>query len=77
MILWAGVDSVGPPSTPGSMNSLFSDFVREFGRDILGGVRDYLGEIWGSFYGTNERNIDEHLTRKKSTNIEHSLIKTN
>ena len=29
--------------TPGSTNSLFSDFFREFWRGILGGVRDYLG----------------------------------
>ena len=37
------------PRTPGSMNSLFGDFFREFWRGILGGVRDYLGEIWGGF----------------------------
>ena len=36
-------------STPGSMNSLFSDFFREFWRGLLGGVRDYLGEIVGGF----------------------------
>ena len=36
-------------STPGSMNSLFSDFFREFWRGILGGVRDYLGEVLGGF----------------------------
>ena len=35
--------------TPGSMNSLFSDFFREFWRGILGGVRDYLGEVLGGF----------------------------
>ena len=35
--------------TPGSMNSLFSDLFKEFWRGILGGVRDYLGEIWGGF----------------------------
>ena len=35
--------------TPGSMNSLFSDFFREFWRGILAGVRDYLGEILGGF----------------------------
>ena len=30
------------------MNSLFSDFFREFWRGILGGVRDYLGVyVWG------------------------------
>ena len=27
------------------MNSLFGDFFREFWRGILGGVRDYLGEV--------------------------------
>ena len=35
--------------TPGSMNSLFSDLFREFWRGILGGVRDYLGEVLGGF----------------------------
>ena len=35
--------------TPGSMNSLFSDFFGEFWRGILGGVRDYLGEVLGGF----------------------------
>ena len=35
--------------TPGSMNSLFSDFFMEFWRGILGGVRDYLGEVLGGF----------------------------
>ena len=35
--------------TPGSMNSLFSDFFREFWRGILGGARDYLGEMLGGF----------------------------
>ena len=31
------------------MNSLFSDFFREFSGGILGGVRDYLGVIWEEF----------------------------
>ena len=35
--------------TPGSMNSLFSDFFMEFWTGILGGVRVYLGEILGGF----------------------------
>ena len=35
--------------TPGSMNSLFSNFFRELWRGILGGVRDYLGKILGGF----------------------------
>ena len=39
-------------STPGSMNSLFGDFFREFWRGILGGVRDYLG-------GDVDRFLDE------------------
>ena len=37
------------PSTPGSMNSLFSDLFKEFWRGILGGVRDYLGEVLVGF----------------------------
>ena len=36
--------------TPGSMNSLFSDLFREFWRGILGGLRDYLGEVLGGFW---------------------------
>ena len=36
-------------STPGSMNSLFSDFFREFWRGILGVVRNHLGEVLGGF----------------------------
>ena len=35
--------------TPGSMNSLFSDLFKEFWRGILGGVRDYLGDVLGGF----------------------------
>ena len=35
--------------TPGSMNSLFGDFFKEFWRGILGGVRDYLGEVLVGF----------------------------
>ena len=35
--------------TPGSINSLFSDFFREFWRGISGGVRDYSGEVLGGF----------------------------
>ena len=37
-------------TTPGSMNSPFRDFVMEFWRGILGGVRDYLGEMFGGFF---------------------------
>ena len=40
--------------TPGSMNSLFSDFFREFWRGMSGGVRDYLGEVLGGFYWKNK-----------------------
>ena len=35
--------------TPGSMNSLFSDFFRECWRGNLRGVRNYLGDIWEGF----------------------------
>ena len=35
--------------TPGSMNRLFGDFFREFLGAILGGVRDYLGEVLADF----------------------------
>ena len=51
--------------TPGSINSLFSDLFREFGRGILGGVRDYLGETLGGFYTTNEGNVKDNCTRKQ------------
>ena len=33
-----------------SLNSLFGDLFREFGRGILGGVRDYFGEVLGGFW---------------------------
>ena len=32
-----------------SLSSLLGDFFREFWRGILGGVREYLGGIWGGF----------------------------
>ena len=51
--------------TPGSMNGLFSDFRREFRKGILGGVRDYLGEILGGFYTKNEGEVEDNYTRKK------------
>ena len=35
--------------TPGSMNSLFSDFVREFWRGVLEGILGHLGETLGGF----------------------------
>ena len=40
--------------TPGSMNSLFGDFFREFWRGILGGVRDYLGGMLDGFGEVSE-----------------------
>ena len=36
-------------STPGSMNILFSDCFTEFWKDLLAGVRDYVGEVLGGF----------------------------
>ena len=39
------------------MNSLFSYFFMEFWRGILGGVRDYLGEIVGGFSKKQLREI--------------------
>ena len=45
------------------MNSLFSDFFKEIWRGILGGVRDYVGEILGGFYKKNEGNIEDTYTR--------------
>ena len=41
--------------TPGSMNSLFSDFLMEFWSVILGCVRDYLREVLGDFEWRNKR----------------------
>ncbi len=35
--------------TPGSINSLFVDFFNNFWRGMLGGVRDYLGEVLADF----------------------------
>ena len=45
------------------MNSLFGDFFREFWRGILGGVRDYLGEVLGGFLWKN-KGIEHEKTRK-------------
>ena len=39
----------GKGNTPGSMNSLFSDFFKDFWKGTLRGVRDYLGEVLGGF----------------------------
>ena len=52
--------------TPGSMNSLFSDVFSELWRDILTGVRDYLGEILGGFQRENEGKLKEHNIPKKN-----------
>ena len=43
------VESEFVETTPGLINSLFSDFFRELWRGILGDVRDYLGEVLGGF----------------------------
>jgi len=42
---------------PRSMNSLFSDLFREFGRVVLDVVRDYLGETVGGFCRKNKGSI--------------------
>ena len=55
-----------------SMNRLFSEFFKEFWRRILGGVRDYLGEVLGGFYRKFERKLKENhrkiILEKKSKN---------
>ena len=51
------------PCTPGSMNSLFSDFVKEFGRESLEGVRDYVEEMLESFWRINKRNNIENVRK--------------
>ena len=43
------------------MNSLFSYLFREFERAILGGVRDYFGEVSGG-------KIEEHYPEKNPKN---------
>ena len=48
------------------MNSLFGDFVREFWRGVLGGVRDYLGEIVGGFKRKHAGKLKENYNQKKN-----------
>ena len=55
--------------TPGSMNSLFSDFFREFWRGISGGVRDYLGEMLGGFWKKNKGIIIENYTKTTTDKV--------
>ena len=43
------------------MNSLFSYLFTEFERDILGGVRDYFGEVSG---GKIDENYQEKMRKK-------------
>ena len=38
-------------------------------RGILGGVRDYLGEVFGDFWRTHEGEIEENYIRGKNENI--------
>ena len=45
--------------TPESMNSLLSDFWKEFRRGILGGGRNYLGELLGGFQWQDKGNQEE------------------
>ena len=65
--------------TPGSMNSLFSDFFRELWRGILGDVRDYLGKNWEVSSGKtkgNKRTKSGNVYRKKSGKIQKILLNT-
>jgi len=55
--------------TPGSMHSLFSDFFRELWRGILGGVRDYVGEVSSGKIKENSRKIIGKNTENSKTNI--------
>ncbi len=52
--------------TPGSINSLFSNFVREIWRGMFGGVRDYLEEMLGGFYKKPRGKLKDNYTRKKA-----------
>ena len=54
-VCWA---LVRHPYTRGSINSLFSDFFKEFWRRILGGVRDYIGEVSKGNLNGNQRKKD-------------------
>ena len=55
--------------TPGQMNSLFSYFFTEWERVILGGVRDYFGEVSGG-------KIEEHYPDKNQKKIWRTLLDT-
>ena len=58
------------------MNSQFSDVFGEFWVGILGGVRDYLGEILGGVQRKNGRKIKENYTRNNPTNKNQQINKT-
>ena len=49
-----------------SLSSLLSDFCREFGTGILGGVSDYLGEVSGGKMKEHKRENQGQLYMKKS-----------
>ena len=53
------------------MNSLFSYLFTEFERDILGGVRDYFGEVSG---GKIEENYREKLEKNPENPIRYYKI---
>ena len=62
--------NISEKCTPGSMNSSFGDFFREFWRGILGGVRDYLGEVLGGFDWKNKGIQQEKQAKLYRTKIE-------
>ena len=53
------------------MNSLFSYFFTEFERVILGGVRDYFGEVSG---GKIEENYPEKIEKNPENPIRYYKI---
>ena len=53
------------------MNSLFSYLFREFERVILGGVRDYFGEVSG---GKIEENYPEKIRKNPENPIRYYKI---
>ena len=63
-ISWGDQILIDLMHTPGSMNSLFCDFLGEFGRGILGGVWDYFGEVSKGNLNGNQRKQMKTRERK-------------
>ena len=62
--------------TPGSMNSLFTNFFIICSRYVLGGVRDCLGKVWEVSSGQVKEKKRKKYTRKKIKSTKIQLYST-